>query len=514
MLRRWEYAQDIERCDLRAAEMALSAKDIVHWLAQWAWTFDPKSSPPLIPFDPFPRQVEMLRWLEGHEKHARDTRLDTEVVVDKAREMGATWVMVGFATHRWLFRPYYAIGFGSAKVDFVDRLGNPSTIFEKIRILLGELPKWMLPKRFNVKRDAGYLRILNPANNSVIVGEGGDNIGRSGRSNLYVVDEAAYLERPDLADMALMTNAALRVNVSTPHGLGNTFARKRFSFPPERVYSLRWFDDPRKTQQWYDWMKANSDPVAFAANVDLDYASAIEGVVIPAAWVLAARNLALPDWDRVAVIADNTLETIAGLDIAGEGANETVLCPRRGPVVLPLIPWHRTDPTQTAHLATRHCKDLNVSRLLYDVGGLGVGAKGTWKASENQPDFDLIPVNAGFAPTMQRWPEGKTSKELFANLRAEMWWGLRRRFEKTFRWVGGDKSIPVEELVSIPDDQELIAQLSMPLGSYRSNGKWQVESKDDMRRRGVKALDRADALCLAYCPLTQKQLHRFDSGWW
>ncbi len=77
-------------------------------------------------------------------------------------------------------------------------------------------------------------------------------------------------------------------------------------------------------------------------------------------------------------------------------------------------------------------------------------------------------------------------------------------FEKTHAYAmylaGDDNGInyEIDELISIPDHPELIAQLSLPLHFYTETGKIQIESKKDMQKRGVASPDFADALVLAF----------------
>jgi len=62
-----------------------------------------------------------------------------------------------------------------------------------------------LPPEFRGSWDEGrnfaHLRVAFPDTGSSIVGEAGDNIGRGGRTSMYIVDEAAFLERPNLAEV-------------------------------------------------------------------------------------------------------------------------------------------------------------------------------------------------------------------------------------------------------------------------------------------------------------------------
>ena len=155
----------------------LCRRDVVYWVRQFVWTFDPQLLPDqrILPLDPFPKQVEFLRWLVEREK----TR--SGGLVCKGRGTGITWLCVAFAVHRWLFQTGYVATFGSRREDLVDRLGNMDAILPKARFLIERLPPWMQPRRFRMDRDAPFMRIMNPATKSIIAGETGDQIGRGGR---------------------------------------------------------------------------------------------------------------------------------------------------------------------------------------------------------------------------------------------------------------------------------------------------------------------------------------------
>jgi len=236
-----------------------------------------------------------------------------------------------------------------------------------------------------------------------------------------------------------------------------------------------------------------------AQELELDYTASIEGITIPAAWVRAAVGLDLPRSKHVA----------AGLDIGEEGPDLSVLVARAGPVVLPPVSWGRTLTTETAWRARDEGRRLGVQELNYDSGGVGSGVKSTWLTAEREAraagrpsplPFRVSPVEAGSSPTETAWPDGLTSKEKFVNLRAEMWWLLRVRFEKSYEFREKGLRHPAEEMISIPDDPDLIAQLSSVLHFRTESGKVQLESKKDMRKRGVKSPDFAEALALSFVP--------------
>ena len=483
--RRFLHRQRIEGGDGgTCGELIVCAKEIVYWVNNWVWTFDPRlPGSKTIPFDTWPVQEQFLKWL---------SELKTKQeggLVEKSRDAGVTYLCAAFAVHQWLFVPQSSIGFGSRKLELVDRLGDPDCIFEKIRAILYALPKWMLPAGFDRAKHDNFAKILNPENGASITGEGGDNIGRGGRKGVYFVDEAAYLEHPKSVDKALSGNTNCRIDVSTPNGPGNPFATKRFSGTVP-IFTFHYRDDPRKTPEWIAAKKRTIDAVTWAQEFEIDYTASIEGICIPAAWVRAAVNL-LPRSDARGPI-------MAGLDIAEFGKDLNVFFPRQGPHVLEPDEWGDVNTTETAWRARDIAEKRKVSEVCYDAGGLGAGVRGTWDTSEKVLPFNVTPVNFGGSPTDDRWPDGQTSAEKFLNLRAEMWWNLRCRFEKSFEFKEKGVQHPLDEMISIPNHPGLIAELSTALIERTDKGKIKLESKKDMRARGVKSPNYADALALAY----------------
>lgn len=466
--------------------MALCAHNAVRWCNHWAWTFDPREKVATRPFDLFPRQEEFLLWMQAREDAGEDG------VAEKSRDMGFTWCCCVYALHRWLYREGFSGGFGSRKEALVDKIGDPDSIFEKLRILLRNLPGWMLPTGFNWKRDDNFCKLINPANGSTITGEGGDNIGRGGRKSVYWVDEAAHLEHPQTIEAALSQTTRCRIWVSTPNGQGNLFYRKRFGGNVP-VFTFHWRDDPRKDEAWYESEKRRiGDPVVIAQELDIDYSASVEGIVIPAAWVRAAVDLPLK--------VSKTYPLHAGLDVAAEGKNKNVLTGRRGPIVLQPLWWRHMNTTGTAHKAAEAARKMGAEVVHYDCVGVGAGVQGTWDSAETALGFTMDAINGGSAPTATRWPNGKTSQEMFTNLNAELYWILRSRFERAFEYVTQGIQHPHDEMISIPNDAALIADLSVRLYVRTETGKIQLESKKDLAKRGVASPDFADSLAYSFAP--------------
>jgi phage terminase large subunit len=496
--------------------------DIVGWVNNWCWTYDPRELPSTLPFSLFEKQEEFIGWLSKLEEDQQ------EGIAEKCRDVGFTWLCAAYALHRWLFRKGASIGFGSRKLELVDKIGDPDSILEKIRILLRNLPKWMLPEGFKWNEHDNFCKLINPATGSTITGEGGDNIGRGGRKTIYFIDEAAFLERPQKVEAALSQNARVKVWVSTPNGTGNAFYKKRFSgkFP---VFRFEWLDDNRKNHfivydadgnevergngrmarapeggrveyPWYEDQKNKLDPVVLAQEVDIDYSASVEGVCIPAKWVQAAI-----DFDAY-VGSCWISDAVAGLDIGEEGADPSVLTVRHSFVVTQIIEWGHLLTSQTAHRAAdeaeKYAAEMGrpITQLHYDVSGVGVGVKSTFKTSDRELPFRTNPVNGGEGPSERVFADGKSAKELFLNLRAELWWSLRMRFEKTYEYRVLGIPHPLDECISIPNHGQLIADLSLPLTEKTEAGKIKLESKPAMRKRGVKSPHYGDSLAYCFAP--------------
>ncbi|EJO35483.1 hypothetical protein ACINWCA157_0629 [Acinetobacter radioresistens WC-A-157] len=102
----------------------------------------PFGLPANIPFALRPGQVELVDWLIERES------TQTHGLIEKSRDEGMSYVVLGFYLHRWLFVEGFAGGVGSRKEDLVDKKGDPKTLLHKFRDMYSKLPTWMKPKGF------------------------------------------------------------------------------------------------------------------------------------------------------------------------------------------------------------------------------------------------------------------------------------------------------------------------------------------------------------------------------
>jgi phage terminase large subunit len=166
-----------------------------------------------------------------------------------------------------------------------------------------------------------------------------------------------------------------------------------------------------------------------------------------------------------------------GLDVARFGDDATALCKRRGNMLLePTREWRKLDLMQTCGVIAREYGEapleLRPSSINVDVIGIGSGVVDRLR----ELGLPVRGINVG--------EQASTNPDRFMRLRDELWWKVRDWFES--------------RAVYIPRDDALIAELVVPKYKLESSGKIKIESKDDMKKRGVKSPNRADALCLTF----------------
>lgn len=491
----------------------------LEFIEHWFYTYDPRNSatglPVKMPFLLFERQKEFLQFLQELVAH------EVNGLVEKSRDMGATWLCCAFSVCEWLFQPGVAIGWGSRKEQLVDKLGDPDSIFEKMRIILRHLPSFFLPQGFDIQKHATHMRIINPETGATITGEAGDNIGRGGRNKAYFKDESAWYERPELIEAALADNTNIQVDISSVHGPNNIFARRRQSgvdwYPGDEmqpgqvhVFVMDWRDHPLKDQEWYDRRRAKADREGllhvFKQEVDRDYAASVEGVLIPREWIDAAIDA------HKRLGFDGEGQTIAALDVADEGGDRNALSIRTGSILRSVDIWGQGDVGQTAQRAISAARLAGCQHLFYDSIGVGAGVKAEANrmVRDGVLDGKSLEITGWNAAAKPMYAKARiirgdrslpTNREFFKNLKAQGWWNLRKRFENTFNLLHNGAECSTDELISISSGlkhvHELVTELSQIQYSPNSNGQIMI----DKTPPGTKSPNAADSVMMNYWPV-------------
>jgi len=196
-----------------------------------------------------------------------------------------------------------------------------------------------------------------------------------------------------------------------------------------------------------------------------EFPRADDDTVIPIELARAAVNR------DVALTASEPI--LWGLDVARFGADNSALCIRQGNTVFEIKVFKSMDLMQLCG-AIKHQYDGSTvlnrpAEILIDVIGLGSGVVDRLA----EQDLPVRGVNVSESPA---------SRKNFLNLRAELWFAMKD-------WLA-------KRDCRLPDDDELIAELVSPSYTYTSSGKLKIEAKEQMKKRGIKSPDKADALAL------------------
>jgi len=165
----------------------------------------------------------------------------------------------------------------------------------------------------------------------------------------------------------------------------------------------------------------------------------------------------------------------AGIDVAGPGEDETVLTIREGSNVIEQHCFNDPDPRGKVLRALQPWK---MRDILVNVDSVGLGYYFAKHIEDH--GYTVNRINVGVS---------SNDPERFVNLKSELHWALRERFEDGM--VNG-------EMVMHMDDDRIISQLASIKYKHDSRGRVVVESKKELAKRGVKSPDRAESLMLAF----------------
>ena len=494
---------------LRAHREALPAIKLFYrdhpaqFITDFGVTYDPRNPErgiePYVPFLLFPRQVEFINWIMDRWKAGEPG------LCEKSRDVGASYIAMALSCTLCLFHHGLTIGIGSRKESLLDNQGDPNSLFFKARTFLTNLP---IEFRSGWSLDDGsaHMRLTFKETQCAITGEAGDQIGRGGRTSIFFVDEAAFIERSELIEASLSATTNCRIDMSSVNGMANAFAVKRHSGKVS-VFSFRWQSDPRKDQQWYQKQCHELPPAVVSSEIDLDYMGTVEGQLIPSSWVNAAIGAAQT------LGIEPTGQKYSAIDVADEGKDFNSFSVRHGIALIFLKSWSGKDSDiyKTVQKAFRLCDELKLTSLAYDADGLGAGCRGDanvineFRDQQKQLPIHTIPFRGSSAvwrPESEMVSKRK-NKDMFANAKAQAWWSLRMRFEQTHRAVVQKLPVDIDAIISIDPNLEELMQLQVELSqitySINASGKIVI----DKQPPGTLSPNRADSVNIAFSPASR-----------
>ena len=289
---------------------------------------------------------------------------------------------------------------------------------------------------------------------------------------LFIIDEASGV--PDIifevAQGAMSTHGAKTIMVGNPNRSTGYF-----------------FDSFNKNiESWRTMTVSCLD----ADTVDPQYVEDMKRQYGEDSNVFRVRVLGLPpETDDNAIIGRVLIESaidrevdpievmpVWGIDVARHGSDRCALCKRKGNVITePIKHWGGKDLMETVGIIMAEYESTpfrdRPTELLVDSIGLGAGVV------DRLVELNIPARGINVA-------ESSSLSNRYMRLRDELWFKCREWLE--------------QKDCQIPDQEELIAEVTAVQYSIMSNGKFKVESKDEMKKRGMRSPDIADALMLTF----------------
>lgn len=206
--------------------------------------------------------------------------------------------------------------------------------------------------------------------------------------------------------------------------------------------------------------------------------------LIPWEWVMASTTREL--------FAEADAPVVLGIDVARQlGGDESVILSRQGPIVRGIATFDGVDTQELAYWGLKEIQESDATCAAIDVIGWGAG---TYDKLRELAACPVLPINV---------TERADDEERFSRKRDEMWWRIRERFQAG--------------TIQIPNDDVLIGELSTIKYNFQKTAKEKIkiESKQELRDRGLSSPNRADALLLSEEALrfVSPTVRRQDRDW-
>ncbi|HOA01392.1 MAG TPA: hypothetical protein PLF11_00055 [Bacillota bacterium] len=254
---------------------------------------------------------------------------------------------------------------------------------------------------------------------------------------------------------------------------------------PDRI--KRSLVQPDRVRQWAeDW---GADSGAFRARVYAEFPTGLaDNILIPLTWVERAISMEPPDPAEF-----EGVRRVLAVDPAHSGGDRTAFAATVGYNLFLVESMSGAQDTQTVVGTTRRLvaavggsmsgSDMALTervQLVVDPIGIGAGVYDLLKAAyKHHPLVNVVPHYGHTTPRDRR---------LFRNARDEAHWAVRRMFESGLARVSCEG----------PPMRRFVAQASALRFSYDALGRITVESKDEMKARGLPSPDELDAVVMAF----------------
>lgn len=202
-----------------------------------------------------------------------------------------------------------------------------------------------------------------------------------------------------------------------------------------------------------------------------------------------------------------------GYDVADDGEDKNASVESHGNIVLRADEWQGLEDELLKSCSRVFNRAVETdSKIIWDSIGVGAfaGAKFADLNTDNHRKIVYEPFNAGGAVDQPKGAYMKlphvtiTNGEHFANIKAQRWDEVAIRFRKTYEAIEKGVKHPFDELISLNSEtlgaanlKKIQLELASPHKDVDKMGKFKVESKENLRDRGIKSPNIADALIMS-----------------
>ncbi len=428
--------------------------------------------------EPDPWQVEFLDAIASGER-----KVSIRSGHGVGKSTGAAWAMLWYLTTRY---PVKIVVTAPTSAQLFDAL------FAEVKRWINEAPV-AIKELYDVKSDRVSLkaapaeaflsvRVSRPEQPESLAGVHSENV-------MLVADEASGIPEQVFEAAAGSMSGDNACTIL----LGNPTRGSGFFFDTHNTMADQWWtrrvscvDSPRVTDEYVKEMamRYGEESNAFRVRVTGEFPLRDDDTAIPLELVEAAQR-------RDVIITDDE-PVIWGLDVSRFGSDRSALAKRRGREVIGIQTWQNLDLMQLTGAVVAEYESLLPRNQPVQINVDSIGLGGGVCDRLRELGLPAVGINSSESPS---------SKQTYINLRAELWF-------KCKAWLEARDC-------ALPKDDDLLAELVAAKYKFTSSGKMQLESKDSMRKRGLRSPDLADALCLTFASdaITMSGNSRSELSW-
>lgn len=217
----------------------MCAVDPLFWCNTFCWVAEPRQTA-ILPAITAEYQDELFLHI------LRNIKTGEDLVIPKSRDMRVTWSIL--TCYLWLWEFWLNSSFlcMSKNESFVDKRGDPKTLFWKLDFLLNNQPEWLRPKGYDPNKHRACNHMENPELGCTIDGESTNKFaGVADRRLSIMLDEFSKMDEQSVIFTGTRDVADCRIFPFTPQGAGNE-SYKIAHNPDIDCHPVHWSQHPTK----------------------------------------------------------------------------------------------------------------------------------------------------------------------------------------------------------------------------------------------------------------------------